>query len=292
MSLIPENFPVLEIDPKDICGSWKMFLDRFVIATRFAVCNRGKTKVTVSGREQEVDVFDAEMRLCALLKAIGVDGLQVLIANGIDVASQELTYDQVLAVLKNNYEREESLNVKVWNFNSACQQRGEDCRDYLRRVEHLSRTTGLFKSYSTTYSADQTAAANAELERVRKSLAQVIVVNGLRDLQLRRELMAKNDLDWEKLCRILQCRGTAEESLQKLEISTQSPVHIKKEVAFSHSDNYKSEHRRSKSRRCYQCGSYSHQYSDCPHIVCFECKSTGHIAKECPELRRRNRRNY
>ena len=100
--------------------------------------------------------------------------------------------------------------------------------------------------------------------------------------------MAKNDLDWDEMCKILQCRGTAEESLQKVEISTQSPVHIKKEVAFSHSDNYKSEHRRSKSRRCYQCGSYSHQYSDCPHIVCFECKSTGHIAKECPELRRRN----
>ena len=53
---------------------------------------------------------------------------------------------------------------------------GEDPRDYLRRVEHLSYTTYLFKSNSTTDSADQITAANLQLERVRKCLVQVIVV--------------------------------------------------------------------------------------------------------------------
>ena len=214
---VGENFPILKIDPKDIGGSWKMFLNKFTIASRFATCNRGKKKVNISGTDTWVNVFDDEMKLCALLNAIGSEGLLVLLAQGIDVASAELTFDQVLEALKENYEREESLNVKVWNFNSACQQTGEDPRDYLMRVQHLSRVTGLFKNADETRGNEQATAANEELERVRKTLAQVIVVNGLKDVKLRRELMAKRDLDWDKLCSILSCRGTAAESDQKLE---------------------------------------------------------------------------
>ena len=100
---VGENFPILKIDPKDFGGSWKKFLNKFTIASRFATCNRGKKKVNISGTDTWVNVFDDEMKLCALLNAIGSEGLQVLLAQGIDVASAELTLDQVLEALKKKF---------------------------------------------------------------------------------------------------------------------------------------------------------------------------------------------
>ena len=53
------------------------------------------------------------MKLCALLKAISSEGFQALQAQGIDIASEELTNAQVLQALKSTHERVESLNVKL-----------------------------------------------------------------------------------------------------------------------------------------------------------------------------------
>lgn len=38
-------FPILTIDPKDICGSLKLVLNKFAAATRFANCSREKKKL-------------------------------------------------------------------------------------------------------------------------------------------------------------------------------------------------------------------------------------------------------
>ena len=244
-------FPTLRIDPKDVYGSWKMFIDRFTVAVRYSVKNKGTKRTTVGSQEREVPVFDDEMKLCALLNAVSNEGFHVLEAQGIDIESPELTYAQALQALKNTYEREESLNVKLSNFCSARQQTGEDSRDYLRRVEHLSRTTGIFKAFATGLNPQQTTAANTECERIRKTMAQVTVVNGLQDLKLRRELMAKHDLDWESLTTILSCRGTATESELKLERPTPQALRpnipIKQEVAEARFDD----HRRNDSRSRY-----------------------------------------
>ena len=247
MAMKSRDFPTLEINPKDVCGSWKLFLDRFTVAVRFEICNRGTKTVTVSSQETEVNVFNDEMKLCALLKAISSEGFQALQAQGIDIASEELTYAQVLQALKSTYEREESLNVKLWNFNSARQQTGEDCRDYIRRVEHLSRTTGIFKSTDSSFAPDIKAGANKELDRIWKTLAQVIAVNGLQDCTLRRELMAKDDLDWDSLCRILSWRGTDKKLEQP---NSQVPDPIEQKVAYSHSDRHQPDSCDTNSRRC------------------------------------------
>ena len=81
---------------------------------------------------------------------------------------------------KSIYEREESLHVKLWNFFSAQQQSGEDPREFLIRVEHLSRVTGLFKCTNDTLDDPTTKAVNDNAEKIRKTMAQVIVVNGLK----------------------------------------------------------------------------------------------------------------
>ena len=76
-------FPTLRIDPKDVSGSWKQFLKKFNVAVRFEVCNRGMKKVVINDVEQDVNVFDDELKLCALLKAVSNEGFEVLYAQGI-----------------------------------------------------------------------------------------------------------------------------------------------------------------------------------------------------------------
>ena len=76
MAMKSRDFPTLKINPKDVCGSWKLFLDRFTVAVRFEDCNRGTKTVTVSSQETEVNVFNDEMKLCALLKGISSEGFQ------------------------------------------------------------------------------------------------------------------------------------------------------------------------------------------------------------------------
>ena len=76
------DFPTLEIDPKDVFCSWKLFLDMFTVAVRFEICNRGTKKETTGSVEAEVNVFNEEMKLCALLKAISNEGFQPLQAQG------------------------------------------------------------------------------------------------------------------------------------------------------------------------------------------------------------------
>ena len=255
------SFPSLRIDPRDVCGSWKSFVDRFTVAVRYEVCNRGMRRVD----EDEVPGFNEEMKLCALLKAISNEGFQVLQAQGIEINDPELTYQQVMQALKNTYEREESLNVKLWNFTSARQQTGEDSRDFVRRVEHMSRTTGIFKTMALGINADQTRVANAELDRVRRTMAQVIVVNGLQDLNLRRELMAKHDLTWETLSTILTCRGAAQESTEKLERPAPeyrpvSTIPIKQEVGETRFTGYHRDDSRSRYDKHY--GDESSRYGN------------------------------
>ena len=261
-----EIFPTLKIDPKDVFGSWKNFIDRFTVAIKYQVKNKGKITVGTGETATQQNVFDDEMKLYALLRAVSSEGFQVLQAQGIDINSEDLTYEQVLKALKNTYEREESLNVKLWNFSSARQQTGEDSRDYLRRVEHLSRTTGIFKADETGLDVGKTEAANRELERVRQTMAQVFVVNGLKDLKLRRELMAKHDLTWDILCSIVANRGTAAESDEKLERPApqvaKPSVAIKQEVAEARFENYRRDGSRSRYDRFYDSRDYSRRNYD------------------------------
>ena len=230
------NFPSLKIDPQDIYGSWKKFLNKFTVALEFQVCMAGKKKVQVNEVEQTVDAFDDKMKALALLNAVGEEGYQVLEAQGVEFSGEGLTYKGILEALKTHYGREESLNVRVKNFTSASQQTGEDARDYLRRIEYLSRSLNIFVNQKTGRQAGEVTAVNEECERIRRTMSVVIVVNGLRDVKLRTELMSREELSWEKLASILTSRGSAAESNAKLEKpldqSTFIPK-IKQEVAES-----------------------------------------------------------
>ena len=218
------GFPELKIDPSDVFGSSDRFIRQFEVDARL----REKACGTRRVGDQDRPVFDDELKCLALIKAVGDEGQRVIESKGHDVRVDELTYKEVSDILKAHYGREESVNVKTRNFVTARQLSGEDNRDYLRRVEQLSRNLRFFKS--------ENAAASAAPQEASQSLAVVIAVNGLRDLAIRRELLAQPELSWERLCEVLMSRCTAEETEAKLEVKVE-PAQSVSEVRFDDTRN-------------------------------------------------------
>ena len=242
------SFPKLEINPRDVHGSWKSFLSKFSLALKYQVIAAGTKKV----EDADVALFTDDMKVLALLNSVGDEGLRVLESQGIQFDAADLQYGDVIDALKNHYGREESLNIRVHKFVHAQQLSSEDSRDYLRRVEHLSRSISVFKCEDhdmAVTDANQKKTANQLGDKIREILALTAVVNGLRDTKLRRELMAKENLTWNLLCKILTARGSADESSVKLDrpVNQQesliSPENIKQEVAFSRFGNSNNERR-------------------------------------------------
>ena len=69
------------------------------------------------------------------------------------------------------------------------------------------------------------------LQTARKSLAMMLTVTGLGDQQLCTEIIAKNDLTWDKLSNISKCVSTAKESIDKLG-TNMKVVSIKSESVY------------------------------------------------------------
>ena len=260
------SFPTLKIDPKDVFGSWRSFLSKFSLALKYQVIAAGKTTTNDGTSTTTTDNFTEDMKVLSLLNSVGDEGLRVLESQGVEIEG-DLTYDAVLTALKNHYGREESLNLRVHKFVHAYQVSGEDTRDYLRRVEHLSRSIAVFKCGDHVdlgiTDPGQITAANKLGDRVREILTLTAVVNGIRDTKLRKELMAKENLKWNALCKIIATRGTADDSSAKLDKpptqreSLISPENIKQEVAYSRFRGHSPSRFRSNSRSRFRSNSRS-----------------------------------
>ena len=82
---------------------------------------------------------------------------------------------------------------------SVSQLAGEDDRDYLMRVERLSRDAGF-----------------DDADALRRRYCFVLAINGLRNINLRMQLMAKRSLDCEELKRLLKARSVAKHAIDVL----------------------------------------------------------------------------
>ena len=160
-----------------------------------------QTKVTKTRRER----FCEKSQLWTLLRCVGEESREALSTLGVDLSDENLTYNTVWDKLKEHYERDESEYVKVDKFVSCRQTAGEEDRDYLLRCERLGRR------------CDFTAM------NVRERFTLSIAVRGLRDVMLKRELMAIDRLDWPTLNRILRARTGAQESLNALGDRVETP---------------------------------------------------------------------
>jgi hypothetical protein len=218
------DLPGLIIDPQDVSGSWRSWLDEFTIAMEQKAVDMGSKLVKQLDESfLEVHNFTPRGKLLALLRAIGKEGREALRARGVGGSNPDATYEDIMAVLVSHYEREETVFVRMQKFVAVCQGVGEDHRDYLLRVERLSRDCGAF---GRTVNAD----VNVALSGARELVCLSNAVNGLRDSTLRRELMAIPELTWELLGRVLKSRSKAIESARHFESVPEPKITVKQEV--------------------------------------------------------------
>jgi hypothetical protein len=203
-------FPVLKINGNDIPGSWNSWLSEFELCVEMTTIKMGKEEV----ENEQLDKFRGRLKLLALANAIGKDGRDALQSVGFDLKDNDATYEQAMARLKEIYERTESVYVKTMKFVTVSQANGEDEREYLLRVEKLSRTMDF-------------GANNNDL---RERLALALAVNGLRESSLRRQLMQETDLTWERLTNTLRARHSARESEALLKEVKSGHSNVKQEV--------------------------------------------------------------
>lgn len=82
-----------------------------------------------------VDAFGEESNLLALIKAIDLEGGDVLTPEGLSWGDGIITYDIAIQALRRNHSREQSAYALTQNYVTGLQTLGEDQRDYIKRVE-------------------------------------------------------------------------------------------------------------------------------------------------------------
>ena len=200
----PIRFPKLNIRHDDVSGSWLEFFSEFQLAVKIAE-NEGGDEVVGTTRTKR---FNDKRKLFALLRHIGVVGIQTIEAAGYPADSDTLTYDTAVTVLKTQFESSESRYLKMQRFVNVSQGAGETYSSYMQRVEGLSRGLQIFRS--------SIAAETQVLDRARADMALVLAVNGLRDKVLCRDLIADDTLTWDTLRAKLGARANAEDSVASL----------------------------------------------------------------------------
>ena len=85
-------------------------------------------------------------KVIALLQAIGDEGRQALHSQGFEVGDANLSYTQAMELLRRHYCLEDTIFVKMQKLVTARQAIGEHHRDYLLRIERLSRETASTES--------------------------------------------------------------------------------------------------------------------------------------------------
>ena len=207
------SFPKLNLYPGNVGVSWDDWLTQFEIAVELATLNLGKEDV---GGVQ-VDKFKGRPKLLALLGAIGNEGIATLKSLGFDMKNAEDNgYETSLDLLKEHYEKEESFYVKTMKFVTVSQACGEEERDYLLRVQKLSRDMGF----------------GVNNEELRQRFAVALAVNGLNGNSLRLRLLEINDLKWDRLSAILKARQLARETDYMLTGAKASHFDVKKESRY------------------------------------------------------------
>ena len=193
-------------------GSWERFIEEMNLCIESAVERRGYE----GEGENRRPIMRGRARLVPLLRAIGHSGREVLRGAGFNVDGVNSTYEGAVEVLQGYYGRQESMFVKGHKFLTARQTLGESDREFLQRVESLSRY----------------AEVTNDNDRVRFAL--IVAVNGLRNREVSRELMKNANLTWALLQEALRAREMADSSDRFLRgegRSTDLKSEVKREVA-------------------------------------------------------------
>ena len=207
------GFPEMVITPGDVYNSWLTWSENFELLMEAKIEDAGTVaETTGTGEEQQtiqVSRVSEKWKLCTLYKCIGMEGREVLKTVGWDRKKADNTFDGAWKILADHYEREENLFVKTKRFFTVKQLSTEDDRDFVLRVERLSRQLQLTD------------------EQGRERLALCAAVVGLKNQHLSREFMSMDNLTWETMRNVLVRRSAANcayEALATVDVDNNSYV--------------------------------------------------------------------
>ena len=188
-----DQFPKLQIDLENVAISFRKWLRKFELSSRLAVISMGTEKI---GKGKVLPKFRGEMKLLALLNAIGSEGMEVLESVGFDLNSQDTdAYDVALNHLKNYYDQEENEHVAWVKAATLSQLCGESDLEFLLQVEKHSRNLGF--------------EPGTDVNALRKKFATSIALAGLRNDLVRQQLLLDKKLTWETLSVSLKAKSIA-----------------------------------------------------------------------------------
>ena len=177
----------------------------------------------------------------------------------------ELSYDDLVKVVKNHHNPQPSEIVERFKFNSRNQRSNETISEYVAELRRLS--------------------ANCNFNATLEDMLRDRVVCGVKDTRIQRRLLCEKTLDFSKTLSLAQSMEIAEKNAQDLQRATPQEVN---KVNFKGNTTGGSSTKQTRGsgppegQKCYRCGS-KHSPSTCKfkQAECYKCKKIGHIAKAC-----------
>ena len=257
------SIPPLVIERDNETDSWRKFRRRFEIAA-----------ITVDFGAK-VDIEDAQERAAkvnkrkgaALLTSLGEEGM--VIFDTFEMEVEEISYDELVGRFNEYFGGRENKTILRHRFLCMQQEPGESLSAFVQRVE--------------------TASHQCQLRNMREDLAVHVVIKGLRDEQLKSELLKIAEIGMRDV--MAQCARyeSAERTLGELKSRSRRDVEV---AAVERAQETAAVERAQevavvRSRQpegapvCHFCKRPGHRMRECRQIECFRCLEKGHVARDC-----------
>lgn len=282
--------PELSLELGAELEGWRKFIRRFEIAVIGAGLSEKRLSGNASNKEKR-EAKDLEKRKAALLlDRMGEVGMNVFESWDMDI--EELDFQQMKTRFEEHFTAKENILATRHRFFSMEQEAEETMDMFVERTERASRSCRL---------------------QDREEMVVLVVVKGMKEDKLRKELLLKRELNLDKLrdlCNQYESAMAASRIISKSK-GPQEVEAVTREQEDQAEIQWVSNHRgrgrgnatRGRGGRstgtvftCHSCGGTGHMARSCPSPqnktgyrgsnlkkgACFNCGDEGHFARQCP----------
>ncbi|XP_055714804.1 uncharacterized protein LOC129808923 [Phlebotomus papatasi] len=208
-------------------------------------------------------ITDGAKKRSMILHYMGQENFEKLCDRITPQVPRDLTYEQIVAQLKECFNPVPNEIVEIYEFQKREQREGETCDEYLAALRKMA-----------TYCNFGCATCNYLVKALRNQF-----VAGLKNKSIQKRLLEKRDLTLETaldIAKAMEASQKGEELLSgkkeevlKLDDSTEKTPREHQEGA--------------KTLKCFRCGVSTHLANTCVHKekTCFNCNKIGHLASVC-----------